>query len=177
VSQHVEFAWGQIVARIRAHYAVADRRIDERPSARDRSHRGEQRLGFGVFAHVACCSGAQDAHHPRFISGGGERDDTHVRRAREKALCGLDPVDAAREQQILEDDLRPPLVEPFEQLLTGRRNPDQFQIGKRLEVGLQTATDDAVIVNDGDRDRHADGDPGEAACRISLRRARGHRSR
>jgi hypothetical protein len=39
-SQHVELAWGQIVTRIPQH-AVADRRIDERLPARDRSHRGE----------------------------------------------------------------------------------------------------------------------------------------
>lgn len=57
LSQHIELAWSQVVADIGAQYSVADRRIDERPPARDRPYRGEQRLRFGVFANVASRSG------------------------------------------------------------------------------------------------------------------------
>ena len=61
------------------------------------------------------------------------------------------PSMPAGQQQVLQHDLRLPLVQTLQQFLAGRRQCRPASGGKGLEVGLQTATDDAVIVNDGDR--------------------------
>ena len=62
------------------------------------------------------------------------------------------PVDAARQQQILDHHLRAPRVEALEQLLAARRRANDAQIGERFEPGLEAARDNAVVVHDGNPD-------------------------
>jgi hypothetical protein len=56
---------------------------------------------------------------------------------------------SAGHQQVLKHDVRPPLVKMFQQLFTAGGRADHLEIGKRFQVGFQTARNDAAIVQPG----------------------------
>src|SRR5689334_8262074 len=74
---------------------------------------------------------------------------------REQPPRRLDAVDAAGQQQILDNDLRPPLVEPLEQLFAARRDAREPHVIERFEIDLQAARNNAMVVDDSNGDHHA----------------------
>jgi hypothetical protein len=116
------------------------------------AHGSQQCFRLGVLPHVAGGSRAKDARHPRFVDRRGQGDDPALRRSLQDQACRPDAVHPAGQQQVLQDDVRPPAVDVLEQFLAARGDADDLQIGKRFEVRFQAARDDAMIVNEGDGD-------------------------
>ena len=138
LTEDVGFARRGIVDGAVADHGRCGSRIDDSLAARDRTHRREQRFRLGVLAHVAGRARAKRAHEARLVDRRRQRDDPCERRTRENAFRRLYAVNAAGQQQILQHDVRLPLIEMLEQLLAARGDADDGQIGKRFEVRLQT---------------------------------------
>jgi len=118
VAQHVELAWRKLVAVVHCtvlqpsrHEALADTGIDEGSPRRHGAHRRQQDFRLCVLADVADGAGAQHAHHARLVHRGSQRHHLHRTAGGQHTARGFDPVDAARNQKILQDHVGRPLVE------------------------------------------------------------------
>ena len=60
----------------------------------------------------------------------------------------------ASQETIVKDDARLPLFDALEQFLAALRRPDQLKVEERFRIGLDALDDDAMSVDEEDRDRH-----------------------
>jgi hypothetical protein len=110
----------------------------------------EQDLESGILADVPDGAGPQHTHHPCLIERRRQGDDADMGCLLDDPLCRPDAVEPARHQEILQHDKRFPLVELREQLFAACRHADHSQVGKGLEVRLEAARDDAVVIDERD---------------------------